>query len=248
MAGLTPLACTFTGSRNGDSSHPLYGTFRLMFERCYNPANTKFKNYGGRGIEVCPRWQGVDGFKNFIADVGDRPENTTLDRINVNGGYSPDNCRWADKYQQGGNKTTTALLPRQIGKDCWEVSFTYKNTTIFDGRYKTEQEALTRCQKFEALRESAAPLQEVLAYVFEGYQLPPSGRKMNVHKSSRYWGVSFHRARNKWLACPCTLSKKKGTYLGRYDTEEEANEVVVNFIKNGALPLKIVRKHSGGAQ
>lgn len=81
-----------------------YSTYRSMLQRCLNPNNTAYEYYGGRGIGVCERWQGENGFARFCEDMGERPPDQTLDRINVNGDYSPDNCRWATQAVQAKNK------------------------------------------------------------------------------------------------------------------------------------------------
>ena len=73
-----------------------------MLSRCYRPNSNGFHNYGGRGITVCDRWR--ESFANFLADMGERPEGKTLDRINVDGNYEPGNCRWATATEQMANR------------------------------------------------------------------------------------------------------------------------------------------------
>lgn len=81
---------------------PEYRSWLSMKQRCYNKNNKSFVDYGARGITVCERWK--NSYKNFYEDMGDKPdENYSLDRINVYEGYSPDNCRWANRLTQNRN-------------------------------------------------------------------------------------------------------------------------------------------------
>jgi hypothetical protein len=81
--------------------HPIYRAWLHMRDRCTNPNHRQWKDYGGRGIAVCERWS---NFTNFLADVGERPTpKHSLDRINNNGNYEPENVRWATKVQQNNN-------------------------------------------------------------------------------------------------------------------------------------------------
>lgn len=80
-----------------------YSSWRCMNSRCYNPKDISYHNYGGRGITVCKRWLDI---KNFIFDMGERPEGLTLERINNDKGYCKENCKWATYTEQSRNKRT----------------------------------------------------------------------------------------------------------------------------------------------
>lgn len=100
---------------HGLSGHPLYQVWHGMVARCSNPRLREYPHYGGRGIKVCDRWLGLpDGLLNFAADMGERPEGTTLDRFPDNdGNYEPGNCQWRTALQQNGNKRTVGPLTEE---------------------------------------------------------------------------------------------------------------------------------------
>jgi hypothetical protein len=85
-----------------------------MIDRCHNPSAPTFASYGGRGIAVCDRWR--ESFAAFVADMGERPAGTTIDRIDNDRGYEPGNCRWASMAVQSRNRRSTKLTPSDVAK------------------------------------------------------------------------------------------------------------------------------------
>src|SRR5206468_3116504 len=89
-----------------------YNIWTSMLQRCRNPKVKKYRNYGGRGIKVCERW---DKFENFLADMGEAPPGRSIDRYpNNDGSYSPDNCRWATLIEQRRNTRVIKNTPATV--------------------------------------------------------------------------------------------------------------------------------------
>lgn len=116
---------------HGQTHTPLYARWRAMIERTRNPNSTEFHNYGGRGIRVCERWQ---SFENFAADMAATfNEALTLDRRDVNGNYSPENCYWATAKQQTRNKRNNHVVEwrgRQMVVTDWAELLGLKPNTV----------------------------------------------------------------------------------------------------------------------
>jgi hypothetical protein len=88
-----------THGQSGTRTHRIW---KAMKQRCYNPKQPHFKDYGGRGIYICDRW--LNSFETFLADIGEAPEGKWIDRLDNDGPYSPENCAWKTPTEQQKNK------------------------------------------------------------------------------------------------------------------------------------------------
>lgn len=92
---------------HGMSGSRTYSSWHQMLQRCKNPNNSRYHQYGGRGIKVCEQWE---RFENFFADMGFVPQGMSIDRINNDGNYEPGNCRWATSFEQSNNMKNNVRL------------------------------------------------------------------------------------------------------------------------------------------
>ena len=106
-------------AKRGEKLSPTYRSWQAMLTRCTNPKVKSFADYGARGVTVCDRWK---TFANFLADMGERPPGTTLDREKNEIGYEPSNCRWATRLTQARNTRANVKLTYQ-GKEITQVEF-----------------------------------------------------------------------------------------------------------------------------
>jgi hypothetical protein len=104
---------------HGESFTRLYRIWSDMRQRCTNPRTKDWPRYGGRGITVCSEWGQYENFRRWAFASG-YASTLTIDRLDNNLGYSPDNCRWADATTQGANRATTYIAP--TGEPWWHIA------------------------------------------------------------------------------------------------------------------------------
>lgn len=118
--------------KHGMSRTNEYNIWLAMISRCENVKNKSFLNYGGRGISVCSSWK---KFENFIKDMGKKPENLTLDRIDNDGNYEPNNCRWATRKQQSRNTSRNVYIEYNGENMCvkdWAIKLGVRDKLIHE--------------------------------------------------------------------------------------------------------------------
>lgn len=111
IAGNTKSCVVCAPTKHGYYNTPTNSSWSAARNRCYNKNNKDYKDYGGRGIKMCDRW---NKFDLFLEDMGTRPEGLSLDRINNDGNYEPSNCRWATASQQNSNQRKRVAVNKLI--------------------------------------------------------------------------------------------------------------------------------------
>lgn len=120
-----------------------YSTWRGIWARCTNPNMDSYANYGGRGIKVCERWR---SFENFLADMGEKPLRKSIDRIDANGDYSPENCRWVGWHDQlrnrrGASTSASGLKGVSKAREKWNAMIMVGGVQLYLGRFACKIEA-----------------------------------------------------------------------------------------------------------
>lgn len=145
-------------TRHGDYTSPLYKVWNSMLQRCENPKDKRFYDYGGRGITVCKAWHKYEKFKEWSVDY--KP-GLSIERKNNDRGYCPSNCKWATRYEQqvnrrksSRNKSGTEHVMWDKSRRKWRAEIMRAGKRYFLGRFTRKRDAARRVQTF--LREIEA--------------------------------------------------------------------------------------------
>ena len=147
--GSTKSCGCLVGEKHGLTTNKFYHIWKGILRRCNNPKNKDYKNYGGRGIVVCEEWQDVTNFVAWCEATHPNIEGYSIDRIDNDNGYSPENCRWANRLVQATNQrikytNTTGVsgVVWDVNRGKWraQISVNYTNKNL--GRYLTLEEAV----------------------------------------------------------------------------------------------------------
>jgi hypothetical protein len=140
----------------------IYNAWGSMKDRCFNPNCHEYINYGSRGITMCERWK--NSFENFITDMGMPPRGYSLDRIDNDKGYSPDNCRWATRRTQNRNKRSNINIS-YLGKTMCLRDW----CDVLDMPYKTVEDRIND-YGWEPVKAITTPIKEHKEYKRKGKQ------------------------------------------------------------------------------
>lgn len=154
MVETTRKRSTIHGAAADGKVSPTHRSWTDINQRCFNPKTDRWKDYGGRGITVCERWR---DFVNFLADIGERPDGQSIERLDNDAGYFPENCVWADSKTQARNRRSTKFVTvcgkrRPIVAACEEYGLNHRHV------WERRQQTSTMTEAFFDVLERRLPL------------------------------------------------------------------------------------------
>lgn len=224
------------------TKHYLFVTWRMMNVRCYDTRHKAYHRYGARGVCVCKewRWDNPNGFSTFLKDIGDRPQGLSLDRVDNNGGYSKNNCKWASKKTQQNNiglglANTSGTLGVCMSDNSWIVQLCLNGFNKLVGVFNLEDFELAK-ERYEVVKRIKTDQGDEAAISFAKTldAKTPTNKRLRRNKSAGYYGVSRCGRSNLWIAATTYRLDKSSPlihkYIGRFETQEIAYAEVLKFI------------------
>lgn len=195
-----------------------YRCWQDMKQRCLNPASPSFKNYGGRGITVCERW--LNNFQTFLEDMGKRPDEHSLDRIDNDKGYAPENCRWATSTTQSRNTRRATAKDAgvifELTSAKWVAYITVKKRSIRVGAYESKNDAI-------AARKVAE------LHYWQKENEPPARGSPPKNNTSGFVGVHKDKRWSRWTAYYGSRANRQ--HIGSFASAEEAASARAAWLK-----------------
>ena len=198
--------------RHGLYKHPAYQVWADMRQRCKNPNIRNYKNYGGRGIKVCDEWGDFENFCKWADESGYVPGcGLSIDRIDVNGDYCPENCRWVTRHVQDRNKRTNIMIAFRGETKCvqdWSCEFGLARNTLAQRiSGKTDEEVMKIMEHYEEKKRVFLPEGSFGEWKKVGDETPEEGEQVLCVGKNRGIDICTYRTINGdgvWL-------KKKNT-------------------------------------
>lgn len=233
--GITKSCGCLVRSQKGLSNTTTYNVWSTMIARCYNPKNSSFKNYGARGITVCDRWK--SSILNFIEDMGMHKKGTSIDRINNNGNYCKENCKWATCKEQARNTRSNHIIEgfgKKLSLAEWAERLNISQSTIRKRLKKyTNVEDILFKGKLSKFGKDA---------VFSAF-----GFSMSLGEFSKLKGIKYSTVRSRLIngfsieeaLNPCIRPGKKIKAFGEYLKSSEWS--IKTGINKSTIECRIMR-------
>lgn len=226
-------------STHGLTGHPLQNVWNSMKQRCSNEKQPHYKYYGAKSIKVCDEWlNSFESFYNWAINNGYK-KGLSIDRIDVNGDYCPENCRWTTNKIQSINRNkqlnnTSGYIGIHIknmknNRQMWEADIYSDYKTIYLGTYKTQKEALEIRNKYIIDNNLEYHIQE-----YKGeFGVLNTDPVIKVTNTSGYTGINWNKQRKKWSVRLIVNHERK--YVGFYSDLKEAVEARNKYIIDNKL-------------